>query len=314
MGFTYKNWTTEEDNLFRKVIKENKSYKTLCKEYFPDRTASSLQARQKILGLTNDHIYRKNFFDETFWDSPNLLNSFWAGTMAADAGIGECDGCPQSLNWEISVVDEPYMDEFIKNIKFTGEKKHYSKKTKNGTISNTVKIGVHSREWVDILGNNFNITPRKANRISIPDHFSEDLKMAWLIGYINGDGCIYLSKEIFHQGKMQIQFGIGFTSACKSIVDWITDFSNKKYIPIRNKLRKTRVTQGVAPYYHTKISGQSAVQMFIHLSQYDVPVLERKWRDERVLNFVKQEYVKHPEVYQNYIWNKESFIYKFLTI
>lgn len=310
---TYKNWTTEEDNLLRKVAAEGIEYKDICQKYFPDRTASSLQSRASKLNLKSSHRYRKNFFDESFWDIPNLLNSFWAGTMAADGNVGETDGVASSLNWEISIVDLKYMEKFNKDTKHTGVIRNYIKTNRSGSVSKMIKIGIYNKKWIEKLGKNFNVTPRKANRVSIPDNFSHELKMAWLIGYINGDGCIHLSKKCFYQNQWQQRLSIGFTSASFDIIKWITDFSNNKFNPKRKKLRKMRTTQGVNPYYHITVGGQPAVQMFIYLSQFNVPILERKWRDETILNFIKEEYLKSPAAYNDYIWDQNSFIVDFLN-
>lgn len=311
---TYKIWTVEEDNLLREKSKGNGEYSDLCRLFFPDRTPSSLQSHAKKIGALSGHRYRKNFFDEHFWDKPNELNCFWAGTMAADASISKTkSGESQGLNWEISIRDEDYMDKFIKSCNFSGGKYYHKKLTKKGNPCKTVKIGINCKKWVDRLGENFNVTQQKANRIALPNTLDENLINCWLVGYINGDGCISLSEYIGYGGKQKKNLSISFTSACFNIIKWIEEFSNKKFIPEKKKNRKMRTTQGVNPYYHVAVAGQSAIQMFILLSQYDLPVLERKWRDEGVLGYIKEKYLKSPEAYVNYLWNKDSFIYKYLT-
>ena len=114
-------------------------------------------------------------------------------------------------------------------------------------------------------------------------------------------------------GKMSQTFSINFTSASHDIIKWIEVLSNNKFFSKNGGFRKMRTTQGVNPYYHISIAGQAAVQMFIFLSQYDVPILDRKWRDERILQYIKQEYSIRPENYTNFLWNTNSFIYQYFT-
>lgn len=303
MAYTYKNWTTEEDNLLRKVSLEGKEYKELCSLYFPDRTALSLQSRASALKIKSKHRYRKNFFKKDFWETPNLINSFWAGVMAADGNIGIVNKKPQSLNWEISVIDECFMDEFIKEIGYTGKKRYWSKKTQKGNISKTVKVRIHSQKWVESLAKNFSIVSHKANRIGVPENLTFDQQMAFLIGYTNGDGCICLSG-----GNLMLTY----TSASKGIIEWIANFANSLFTQEKKKPRKIRTFFHTGEYYSISISGRSAEQIFVFLSQFEVPVLDRKWKREEVLVFVKQKYEKAPSAFSDYLWNEKSLIYNIL--
>jgi hypothetical protein len=91
-------WTEEEV----KILKENYGkipYKEIQK-LIPNHPFSAIQGKINSLGISNREIARllkvkfpsvkkTVFFDENFFEVPNLLNCYWAGFIAADGNISK---------------------------------------------------------------------------------------------------------------------------------------------------------------------------------------------------------------------------------
>src|SRR3990167_7821339 len=87
-------WTEAEDNILRDNMGKF-SYRDIQKRFLPNRTLAAIQNRLAFKDLwifergknpqSSEHSRFK--CNEDFFGVPNILNSYWAGFIAADGNI-----------------------------------------------------------------------------------------------------------------------------------------------------------------------------------------------------------------------------------
>jgi len=144
--------------------------------------------------------YTKNV---NFFSKPNLLNSYWAGFIAADGHLSQDNGVIISLGTK----DKEHLDKFKKDIGYSGEIKFYKQKTSYTEISEYNRISIYSKKLCTDLIRNWNVTHNKTYDIVFPTELTEDNLFAYCVGYIDGDGSFNRTHGKFHSlnicGHMQ---------------------------------------------------------------------------------------------------------------
>ncbi len=139
----------------------------------------------------------KHSHNETFFEIPNLINSYWAGFIAAD-------GCIQHNNKviiKLSKKDVNHLKKFKTDINFNGVLYECTRKTNyggspdkqkyNGKEYSTSTIYLsNAQKLVHDLSTRFNIHHRKSLTLSYPNNLSPVNELAFIKGYIDGDGYI----------------------------------------------------------------------------------------------------------------------------
>lgn len=208
---------------------------------------------------------------DSFFKEPNILNCYWAGFIAAD---GYVRNKPIQLGITLSIKDKDHLNKFKEDINYTGPihdrkiKRVYKEQEIVGEFVNLTICS--SQEILFDLFNNFNIVPRKSSVLQPPNLESLNLKLAFIIGLIDGDGTIYVDSN----GRLQISI-VG----TYEITSWICNIFNK-LIPSKNKhiaKAKLRTDRGSFNHATYKITGYRAEAIFKILQQIDVPKLNRKW-------------------------------------
>jgi LAGLIDADG-like domain len=291
-------WTEEDHVLLLSVINKGKSLEQIRKEYFPHRTYTAIQSRLFVFGFKNNYYHRKYNQDEFFWSEPNEANSYWAGVMAADGHISlDSRYGTKAFQWIISTKDESWMDLFMKTVGTNVPKKYIETTLESGNISRCVRIRVASSRWVKDLEDNFKIINNKSARLDLPEFKEEKLLWCFIRGYIDGDGHITHYKGYGSKRTLRI----GMTSESIVILEKIMELIDNKftsYMPNRKrKLFRFKTSKAKTLY----ISGQKAVQMFLFLSKFGVPCLDRKWKNPEVLELVAKEVAARPEAYKDFI-------------
>lgn len=291
-------WTKEDHELLLSVINKGESLSQIKEKYFPNRTYTSLCSRLYVYGVKNDYYHRKYTNDNNFWTTQNKLNCYWAGVMAADGHISNDSRYgTKSFQWIASSKDELWMDTFIQDVKTDVPKKYLYQTLKSGNISKCTRIRISCLKWVDDLEKNFKIINNKTDRVDLPDFTNEDFFWYFLRGYIDGDGHITHYKG--HKNNRVLRIGI--TSESVTILSKIMKIIDNKFYSFcptrKRKIFYAKISN--AKTFH--ISGQKAVQMFLFLSKFDVPCLERKWKNPEVLELVAKEVAARPEAYKDFI-------------
>lgn len=203
---------------------------------------------------------KRTSFDEDFFEIPNLVNSYWAGFIAADGNISKDN---KNCNIQISDKDYEHLMKLIKSIKFTGKVSRYTRK--NGVSMCNVHFG--SKKMVFDLKENFNITPQKTFTLQPPENLTQEQEKAYLIGFIDGDGCINKRKK-WNYLKVAVV-------ANRFMVEWIREKFNTILDGshfIENGISKKNNA------FQISVEGRYPGRKILDsLNEIEVPKLQRKW-------------------------------------
>ncbi len=217
----------------------------------------------------NKHSRKINL---NYFSSLNLENCYWAGFIAAD-------GCiylkRQQLIVNIQDRDYPHLLRFVQDIQSNNKIRRYTQFRFNKESHMVVWTATGIPTILEDLKNNFNITERKTLSLSPPKTSDDNLILSYIIGYIDGDGCVGVRKNKYKDTVYKQRF-IDIAGT-KSILSWINErfnqiFTLKGQRTVR-RLNKSRC-------YGYRIIGNQAQDIFNHLSNLNVPKLKRKWKVE----------------------------------
>ncbi|MDT4951921.1 MAG: hypothetical protein QOJ02_59 [Acidobacteriota bacterium] len=231
-------------------------------DVLPGRTLNSIFQKARSLNLkANRKLTRKQYLvDYSYFSVPKLENSYWAGFIAADGNIGESKDRVR--------------------IKLLASDSHHLEAFRNDSGSNNPIIDVYNGlkkyvsleicgvpRWKTDLQKNFCITPRKSLTLQPPKHLSKEHSLAFITGYIDGDGCIFMEKP--PTGHLRI--GVQVTGT-HEVLCWVKSWFDK--IAPSEYQASARCIGNIYSY---KIVGKKAESILRVLFQTATPKLERKW-------------------------------------
>lgn len=224
-------------------------------------TNSSVRHKASRLKLKSRGIYDKRTYevDDNFFSTLNIENCYWAGFLASD-------GCKKdgknAITFALKKSDKSAVEAFKEQVKFTGPL-HEAENSATGCFY----VQITSQQWVKDLKEHFNIVVRKSLILQPPNIEDPALKDAFIVGYIDGDGCIS-----FDKGYIQIQI-----LGTKEVTTWFRD----RFDEILEKHDKERTGEQIIKnenIYVIKFKGSRAKIILDHLKKCPVPhVFERKW-------------------------------------
>jgi len=136
----------------------------------------------------NANKVRKHYNkDDNFFHIPNLLNSYWAGFIAADGCVEEAKkNNAERISFGLIHTDAKHLEQFVKDASYDGSVKVYENRRK-------AILHITSHQWAEDLRQNYSISSRKSLTF-IPPELSLENSQAFLVGLIDGDGCIRKDK------------------------------------------------------------------------------------------------------------------------
>ncbi len=210
------------------------------------------------------HKIRKYEVNDYFFDEPNLLNCYYAGFIAADGNLPNRSQDRGNVTLEISEKDEIILENIKKDLKCESPIRH--------TVGNKghymVSLRFTSHRIREKLGEHFNITPRKSLTLCPPNLNNDELKFAYICGYIDGDGtiCLY-QRNGFNNINLSI---LGTKEICEWIKETFSEITNNKgSIMLKPHTNIYKIT------FTTKSAREIIKKLFV----LDVPKLKRKWND-----------------------------------
>lgn len=246
----------------------NVSQIVACSELgFPKFTNISRYKKKYNITIKNDenptgYKKRKYSVDDYFFSNPNIINSYYAGFIAADGCICSRKSEQRTLRIEISSKDKEWIYEFKKNICSESPIKERTQKNK----FNFCGISVTSKQIIDDLKKNFNIVSKKSLKLTPPNIKDKMLEYSYILGYIDGDGCLFLGSR-----NELILSILGTKEMCEWIKSVFFEITNGCGV-IRQK-RNTKI-------YVLNYSHRAAREIVKNLSKIDVPKLSRKMSNE----------------------------------
>jgi hypothetical protein len=198
-----------------------------------------------------------------YFSVPNLENCYWAGFIAAD-------GClwtrGDAVEISLQEADVDHLKLLAKHVGFNGPIEKCKHAGSFPTTQCRYRLTFYkSQVWHKDLGVNFNVTPRKSLTLQ-PPPLSGEFALAFIIGYIDGDGCFSYCKRD--------HLNIFTVDGTQQMLEWIkTIFDNE--FPSNNISVVRQSTKGKQCIY--RFSGERADRMKNKLSQLQTPKMYRKW-------------------------------------
>ena len=275
-----KPWTKEEDDiLFRSIGKM--TYLSMSKKI--KRSIYAIGGRARQLHLSNDIMesQKKYSVNEDFFADKNILSCYYAGLLAADGNVS-LNG--SRLHFGQIAPRKKFVENMVKDLEYTGV--IYKTKKKKKKHKDAYRITISSKKIISDLDRNFNITPKKSLTLK-PPSLKGDFAIAFVMGYIDGDGCI----GVFNKGQKPLVMVCG----TKKVVEWIKNVLYSCTEPIYNRERKLyqayKKGKKKKNTYTFEISGARAVCLFFHAKRLNLPGFHIKWdKIEKLLKRTGNDY------------------------
>jgi hypothetical protein len=178
-----------------------------------------------------------------FFAVPNIVNSYWAGFIAADGDRGEEN---YRLGMHLNLKDLRHLEKFKRII-------NSDNKIQIKQNTNSCMFRITSNKIVNDLYINFNITHRKSKTLKFPDQLfqyenAEDLIRSFIRGYIDGDGSFYTDRRV-NRNSYVIEM-LSTLSFCLHIRHYIKLYTGLLFnIGVKSKYRNTE-TNYYNDYYY----------------------------------------------------------------
>lgn len=204
----------------------------------------------------------------SYFDATNVMNAYWAGFIAADGCITSDRGRPK-LSISLQRQDKAHLEVLQGQLEYTGHVRDYQ--TRDGHQYSQLAIG-GAVELAESLESKFRITPRKSLTLQPPKLDNLHHIMAYIVGYIDGDGSIYTPTD------RQCDVSISIVGT-KQLLEWVASYidilccSDYHTTTLPSKPRVGK--QGESWQY--SFGGRRAVDFYHLVRQLDLPWLNRKW-------------------------------------
>lgn len=178
----------------------------------------SLERWGKDIKLAKDYNRKFKSNDNAF-DNYTAESCYWAGIIASDGCIFSHGLASKECNYlsiGVSEVDTEMIEKFKKYIEYDG--KLYRGKRSKKNHNDCIEIRVNNINIVRNLQEKFNITSVKSLTY-IPPELPEEYKKYFILGLIDGDGCITYSTT--NTGRKHFGFSfVGTKESCEYILDY----------------------------------------------------------------------------------------------
>ena len=261
-----------KDLLIREYIDNRLSTTEIGRKYNCHRDSVLFHLRKNnIPRRSSQEGHIKHFFNRAYFTTPNINNCYWAGLIAADGCLTKSNKT-YALALSHSIKDKIILKAFQKAINFTGnisETTNHSGFSNNSTFSRISLNNIDNDIFKD-LNKYWNITPRKTFTLKPPaDYITDDLALAYIIGYTDGDGCCN-----YHKNRNNCYFAVKLLGT-RAVMLWINEKLTNEVPPINNRVvNVNKYNNTFSLEYH----GQRAE--LIHKRLRSIPLdfrLPRKW-------------------------------------
>lgn len=275
----YKLWTSEEENLLRELISTKKySYNQMSK-FFEGRGGESLRHHAINMGINQKgrihftHSYNKNFFS-----TPNPINCYVAGYWAADGHIAD-NPTTRVVAIELSHTEWHQLEKFKTLMKYTGDVRDSSYPGREKMCA----LRFYSAyQLAEDLEKNFGVTKQKTYRLSPPNLNNDHLKLSYLAGLLDGDGCVNIS--------ITNRLCISYTSSSIKIMEWVKTFIESLDLQrLSDKGGIIRRVSGGWNAYVFQVCGLKAIDLIRRIQKLKsegIPILDRKWDNEKLNTYI----------------------------
>lgn len=240
--------------------------------FFADKSKEQIRSKIKYLSLTSRKALKTQSIAHNYFSQDSIESAYWAGFIAAD-------GCVHN-EWLLSVgISRSDRDHLVRLAECLGVPDDVRDVVSPGTrVINGVqyktkgisRLSVPSTQIIQDLRRIYSITPRKSLTLKSPRIGEKCSRLAFLAGYIDGDGTICLDCH----GHIRIYL-IGtrpFLGWVKRLVDGYLVQAGlpASFPPLPYRESKYTYVYGV--------TGHKAECLVDHIFDLNLPVLKRKWK------------------------------------
>lgn len=251
----------------REYVELGKSYLTIANELGLSRTSVEYWVKKFGLNISS-RTPRKYARNDAFFRSPNTINSYFAGLLAADGWIVDSE---YKVGIELQTSDRILLERFVSASGYTGPIRDRQRQQVSGHLSHMSVLQVGSAAtWIKDLRENFSVTSRKTKTIQ-PPRLERECAESFLIGLIDGDGCISVDKK----GQSRLT-RLTVATSSPALADWVNEHFNRLAGTVGVRIYRQSDRGDTASVI---ASGSNADRIINHLSRIPVPRLQRKWKE-----------------------------------
>ena len=276
-------WTLEEDRKLEDIYKTTPMYELL--EMFPGKTARDIRKRAFNKGYTGDRSAKitlsktKSSALDTFFKDVNDINgSFIAGLIASDGNV-YFDRTTPRISIKLKIDDKKYLENICKFMTLSVKLYHVKRNDeyilgRKVNVKDQVMLNIYSvKTAVRHLEENYNITQRKTLTLMPPNITDLRAKIAYTIGYIDGDGSIYTSSGVvkgkrYYYNKLTIYGQL-------PVIQWM---QNEIFGVLNPQTKNVKIRQNTQSGLYSLTLSESSLTSYLHeVDKLNLPKMERKW-------------------------------------
>ena len=159
---------------------------------------------------------RKSYLNEKYFDSIETPEqAYWLGFLAADGYIVK-----NEINIQLQKQDKTHLKKFSEAINGNLTVRDINGKNNFGTSFSHHRVSFKSNYMVESLKQKW-IYPTKSLTLKYPNFLKNNLQSFWIIGYLDGDGCISKNKNkmrIIFTGTEDVLAGIKNFLSSKNVI------------------------------------------------------------------------------------------------
>lgn len=274
----YEFWSKEEDQILKELCESGKYRYEDMVQFFKEKTRIGIIGRAARLNINNTFKNILYTFDENYFDELTLENIYYGGLFCADGCISyrqnrESNEC--TFTWQVCEKDLDQLQKFTKKIKSTYPITNSVRPSpiyKDRMFKQYRFSTSRAHRWAEKLKEHFGIIQHKTKRFPPPNLKTNKEKLAYIRGFLDGDGTIAgINPE-------KGQFSIRLCSCNKELLSWIKNFIDSLNFPSfsqRGNSNITTVNKENCFYY--SFCGLRAVVFYELMMRINTPFFERKW-------------------------------------
>lgn len=201
---------------------------------------------------------------------------YWGGFLAADGYIGGGGNKLKEVRYLSFGLKESDLNQVLKFKSFVETDKELITNVKGKFIS--YQLNITSSKICGDLSKNYNLKQNKSLTLLPPPITNNILKDSFIIGYIDGDGCIFYNNRPNLERQQSI-LGISIIGTIE-LLNFIKDrFEKILNVNLSNCIKRKRNNNKNT--FVLSISNKRARDIYIHYYKIEVPKLNRKWTEEK---------------------------------
>lgn len=191
-----KKWSEEDVQQIRALYKSGKTIQDLVQIFHSSTKSISniLGSDIRPIGTKKKYTVNSNYFNEINTER----KAYWLGFLYADGNVL----IQPYKTIRFSSIDIEILEEFIKDVEYTGIITTETQKVYNKSIS---KVSINDSTMVEDLCK-YGCVPNKTNIISIPN-IPEKLMPHFIRGYFDGDGTVGIYNNALNKDYRTLRSG-----------------------------------------------------------------------------------------------------------